>query len=233
MRYFFAGIIGTLGLIGTANALFAETILTKVNVAETRREAEVGKIVSVRKYILKNKRWDKDAVMHVRITSQPNSKKQFDIVSMENAEGLQKKVFLKLLEAEAESSHEAESALTSDNYDFEIIGNEVWNGRECLVLDLKPKRNSKYLIVGKAWVDTTERAIVRIDGKTARNVSFWIGKPHVTQEFRKVDDIWVSSANRSVSDVKLMGRTELVIDFVDYEISRRRAVASAKLGAGF
>ena len=233
MRYFFVGIIATIGLLMMSGALFAETILSKVSAAEVRREAEVGKIVSVRKYILKNKRWEKDAVMQVRVTSQPNSKKQFDIVSMENAAGLQRKVFLKLLEAEAEGSHEAESALSSDNYDFEIAGNEMWNGRECLVLDLKPKRNSKYLIVGKAWVDMNEHAIIRIDGKTARNVSFWIGKPQVTQEFRKVDDIWVSSANRSVSDVKLMGRTELVVDFVDYEISRRRAVASAKVGVGF
>jgi hypothetical protein len=233
MRYFLAGVITIVGVPMTAGAFFAETILSKVSAAETRREAEVGKIVSVRKYILKNKRWDKDAVMNVRITSQPNSKKQFDILSMENAEGLQKKVFLKLLEAEAEGSHDAESALTSDNYDFEVVGNEMWNGRECLVLNLKPKRNSKYLIIGKAWVDTKEHAIIRIDGKTARNVSFWIGKPHVTQEFRKVDDIWVSSANRSVSDVKLMGRTELAIDFVDYEISRRRAVASAKVAVGF
>jgi len=232
MRYLIAGFAAIATLPPTGGALLAEKILSKVSAAEIRREAEVGKITSIRKYELKNKRWDKDAVMQVRITSQPNSKKQFEILSME-AEGLQKKVFLKLLEAEAEGSHESESALTPDNYDFEVVGKEVWNGRECLVLELKPKRNSKYLIVGKAWVDINENAIVRIDGKTARNVSFWIGKPQVTQEFRKVNDIWVSSANRSVSDVKLMGRTELVIDFVDYEIVRRSSVAAVGVGVGF
>ena len=232
MRYLIAGFAAIARLTDDWWALLAETILSKVSAAEIRREAEVGKITSIRKYELKNKRWEKDAVMQVRITSQPNSKKQFEILSME-AEGLQKKVFLKLLEAEVEGSHESESALTPDNYDFEVVGKEVWNGRECLVLELKPKRSSKYLIVGKAWVDINENAIVRIDGKTARNVSFWIGKPQVTQEFRKVNDIWVSSANRSVSDVKLMGRTELVIDFVDYEIVRRRSVAAVGIGVGF
>ncbi len=232
MRYLIAGIAAIASLPTIGGALLAETILSKVSAAEIRREAEVGKITSIRKYELKNKRWEKDAVMQVRITSQPNSKKQFEILSME-AEGLQRKVFLKLLEAEVEGSHESESALTPDNYDFEVVGKEVWNGRECLVLDLKPKRNSKYLIVGRAWVDINENAIVRIDGKTARNVSFWIGKPQVTQEFRKVNDIWVSSVNRSVSDVKLMGRTELVIDFVDYEIVRRRSVAAVGVRVGF
>ena len=232
MRYLIAGFAAIASLPTIGGALLAETILSKVSAAEIRREAEVGKITSIRKYELKNKRWEKDAVMQVRITSQPNSKKQFEILSME-AEGLQKKVFLKLLEAEVEGSHESESAVTPDNYDFEVVGKEVWNGRECLVLELKPKRSSKYLIVGKAWVDINENAIVRIDGKTARNVSFWIGKPQVTQEFRKVNDIWVSSANRSVSDVKLMGRTELVIDFVDYEIVRRRSVAAVGIGVGF
>jgi hypothetical protein len=225
--------------------LFAETlnekregdagnVLSMVSAAEILREADIRQMVSTRRYVLRNKRWNQDAVMHVRITSQPNTGKQFEIMSMENVEGLQKKIFLKLLEAEVEASrkesHEAESALTVDNYDFDVIGSETWKGRNCVVLQLKPKRKSKYLIAGKAWVDVRENAIVRVDGETARNVSFWIGKPRVTQEFRKTENVWVSATNRSVSDVKFLGRTELTIDFVSYEIARERAVAQANAG---
>jgi hypothetical protein len=54
-------------------------------------------------------------------------------------------------------------------------------------------------------------------------VSFWIGKPYIAQDFEKVDDVWVSARNRSVSDVKFLGRTELSVDFTDYQIVRSDA----------
>lgn len=198
-------------------------VVQTVNEAASGREAGIAKMVSTRRYTLRNKRWQKDAVMHVRIVSEPGSAKRFEILALENAEGLQKKVFTKLLEAEVEASRsdsgEADSGITLANYDFTHMGREVINGRECLVLQLKPKRNSKYLLEGKAWIDPKERAILRVEGKTARSISFWIGKPHVVQEFRKVDDVWVAATNRSVSDVKFLGRTELQVEFVDYDIA--------------
>ena len=90
---------------------------------------------------------------------------------------------------------------------------------------LKPKRGSKYLIEGKAWIDPNENAIVRVEGRTAKSVSFWIGKPHIIQEFRKVGDVWVSASNRSTSDVKLLGHTELYVEFVNYQVGRVHEIA--------
>jgi hypothetical protein len=210
----------------TANAI---QIVSQVQEAENKREADVNTIVCTRRYVLKNKRWDKDAVMHVRTTWQSGSGKRFEIVKMENAEGLQKRVFNKLLEGEAEASRQeanmAESAIVPANYDFLPLGTETLKGRQCLVLQLIPKRSSKYLIEGKAWVDPKEHAIIRIEGRTAKSVSFWIGKPYIVQEFQKVGDVWVSSINRSISDVKLIGKTELAVDFSNYDIGRGRKLA--------
>lgn len=200
-------------------------LVAQVNAAEEQRESEVGKIVSTRRYVLRNQRWDKEAVMHVRITSSPNASKQFEILGMENAGGLQKKVFLKLLESEIEASadpsHEAETRISSENYEFAVLGTESLNGRSCVVLALKPKRSSKYLISGKAWLDVKENAVVQVEGETARSLSFWIGKPRVMQSFRKVDGIWVSAANRSVSQVRFLGKTELAVDFLQYQLARK------------
>lgn len=205
-----------------ADARESFQLVSRMNAADAERESTVAKVVSTRRYVLRNKRWDNDAVMVVRITSQPNASKHFEIVSMENAEGLQRKVLHKLIEAEVEASrtprHEVETRISSENYDFAVIGSERMEGRDCVVLELKPKRSSKYLIAGKAWVDPKENATVRVEGQTARSLSFWIGKPRISQTFRKVDGVWVSAINRSVSDVKLIGRTELTVDFVDYDI---------------
>jgi len=199
-------------------------LVAQVQEAESRRESDVHRLVSTRKYVLKNKRWEKDAIMHARVTWEAGTGKQFEVLKTENAEGLQKRVFEKLIEGEIEASRKSsqgsDTAVTSANYDFAMMGAEMLNGRECLVVHLKPKRGSKYLIDGKAWIDANENAIVRVEGRTSKSVSFWIGKPYIIQEFRKVGDVWVSASNRSTSDVKLLGRTEHYVDFVNNQVGR-------------
>ena len=212
--------------------------VSRVNAAEERRESNIGRMVSTRRYVLRNRRWEKDAVMRVRITSQPNAAKQFEVLELENTGGLQKKVFMRLLEAEIEASgnpkHEVESRVSPENYTFTVVGKDKLNGRECMVLALKPKRSSKYLIAGKAWVDTREHAIVRVEGETAKSLSFWIGKPKILQDFRNVNGVWVSSANKSVSDVRFLGTTELTVDFEHYDMAAAgtRQIAQSSTTSG-
>ena len=162
------------------------------------------------------------------MTSEAGIGKQFEILEWENAGGLQKHALEKILESEVEASKRSidiqDGAITSTNYDFVSLGSQIWNGRECYVVQLisNPKRSSKYLLDGKAWIDPIEHAIVRVEGRTARSVSFWIGKPYIART-SKIDDVWVSARNRSVSDVKLLGKTELSIDLRDYQIVRSDA----------
>ena len=199
-------------------------LIARVNEADSKREANIRKIVSIRRYTLHNKRWEKDAILRVRMISEAGIGKRFEILEWENAGGLQKHALEKILESEVEASKRSidieDSAITSANYDFISLGSQIWNGRESSLVQLVPKRNSKYLLEGKAWIDPIEHAIVRVEGRTAKSVSFWIGKPYIAQDFEKVDNVWVSLRNRSVSDVKLLGKTELSIDFTDYQIVR-------------
>ena len=95
-------------------------LISQVQEAESRRESDVRKIVSTRRYVLKNKRWEQDATMTVRVSYESGVGKRFEIISMENADGLQKRVFHKLLEGEMEGSRKdapnAESSITLANY---------------------------------------------------------------------------------------------------------------------
>jgi hypothetical protein len=226
-------------LVGAASAEQSDSVqmLRRVSAAENEREAGVDKVTCTRQYTLRNKRWEKDAVMRVLMTADTRTgAKQYEVLSMQ-AEGLQKKVFQRVLDAEIEGSRrgssEGDNSVTTANYDFEPAGTESIHGKEYAVVHLKPKRSSKFLILGKAWIDPNENAIVRVEGYTARSVSFWIGKPQITQCFRKVDDVWVSATNRSVSDVKLLGRTEMTIEFGDYKIVRQPGqVARASVRPG-
>lgn len=212
-------------LLGAVSNADVVQVVSRVSAAESERESDIGKVICTRRYTLRNKRWDKDGVMQVVITSDSRTgRKEYQILSMQ-AEGLQKKVFLKVLEAEMDGSgragSEGDSSVTGSNYDFEFERMDTVNGKEYVVVKLKPKRSSKFLIAGTAWIDPKENAIVRVEGRTARSVSFWIGKPQIFQSFRKVDGVWVSATNRSVSDVKLLGETEMSVEFGDYKIVRQ------------
>jgi hypothetical protein len=214
------------GASPAAQAADTAEVFSRVAAAESERESDVREVICTRQYTLRNKRWEKDGVMRVQITADARTgAKQYEILSME-AEGLQKRVFLKVLQAEMEGSgrgnnSEGDTSVTAANYDFELAGTKAIGGKEYLVVKLKPKRSSKFLIAGTAWIDPKENAIVRVEGQTARSVSFWIGKPQITQSFRKVDDVWVSATNTSVSNVKLLGRTEMTVEFGDYKILRQ------------
>jgi hypothetical protein len=198
--------------------------------AEDRRDASVQSLVSVRRYTLRNKRWKEDAVMMVRMITEPSTGKRFEIVDAQNVVGLQKRALLKILEGEVDASRKNSdsSEITPDNYDFAVLGMEHVDGRQCLVMQLAPKTKSKLLINGKAWVDVAEQAIIRLEGRTAGNVSFWIGKPYIVQKFKKVDDVWLSAHNQSVSDVRWLGRTELIIEYIDYEVGHYPQSAAAR-----
>ena len=124
-------------------------LVARVNEADTKREAGIRKIVSVRRYVLHNKRWEKDAVIRVRMTYEAGTGKKFEILQLENAGGLQKHALEKILESEVEASkgniEEQDTAITSANYDFDLIGSEIWNGRECYMLQLVPKTQQQIL----------------------------------------------------------------------------------------
>ena len=62
----------------------------------------------------------------------------------------------------------AESAISSDNYNFSYLGEATLDGRPCYVLGLKPRRVEKDLISGQAWVDKHSFLIRQIEGEVEK-----------------------------------------------------------------
>jgi hypothetical protein len=50
-----------------------------------------------------------------------------------------------------------------------------------------PKRVDKYLFEGKVWVDQQDFAVVRIEGRPAAKLSFWIKRAEFVRQYQKVD----------------------------------------------
>jgi len=68
------------------------------------------------------------------------------------------------------------SALTLENYRFQLVGYESGPFGAMYVLTVEPRKNEKYLYRGRIWVDADDFAVVRLEAEPAKNPSFWTKK---------------------------------------------------------
>ncbi len=218
---------------GTSGSPSFENLAARVSTAEKARDARIGEVKSIRRYVLRNPHWTKEAVANVLFTYQPDGQMHYEVLSMK-AEGSQQRILQRILDGQVEtaSKKSEDPSISPQNYQMKPIGHETIQGRRCLVVQLTPLRKSKTLIEGRAWIDERESAPVRVEGRTAKSVSFWVGRPYIVQDFRKVGDFWLSSENHSVADVKIFGKTELQISFLDYAITTKDGADALMACAG-
>jgi hypothetical protein len=111
--------------------------------------------------------------------------------------------------------------LTEDNYEFEVDpAKDSVNGRDCFVLDLKPRRKSPYLLNGKAWVDAKTYLLVRIRGTQSRSSSLLAGLPLITRDFAYISGFAMVVHEEIEAHTFLFGQTVIKIDYDGYDIQR-------------
>jgi hypothetical protein len=206
----------------------------RITETELQRVANLRDYSVVRKYRLHNSHLKDDAVMTVRLSYIKGSGKTFEVIGLQNAEGMSRKVLERLVQGEEETSRrksQDDLAITKANYKFHVIAIVNEYGRRCYVVELTPRHKSKYLIQGKAWVDADEFALVRVEGRPAASLSFWVGKPYIVQDFHKVGPFWMASHNRSESQSFLLGSSVLTIDYSNYQVNPDTRVAEVVGGS--
>jgi hypothetical protein len=187
--------------------------------AESRRDSNVREVRSVREYIVRNRRWPEARMLATMITSADGSKR-YEITST-NADGIRKKILTKILDGEVEAAakKDRDGNINSTNYELRPIPGHTDTGETCRPVELVPRKRTRFIFEGRACVDMNDMAVVRMEGRTAKRISFLVGRADVVQEFRKIGDFWYSSINHSAADVKFVGRTELTIKYLDYTIT--------------
>jgi negative regulator of sigma E activity len=211
-----------LSLFLTASAFAAEIsagqVITELIHHDAERQAFLNGYTATRRYELMNK--SRHASMVVRTVSQADGSKQFTIVEEAGSGAVRKHVFHKILDEEAEASHPRfrdRSRITPDNYTFELCGTDTLDGRHAYVIALTPKYESKYLIVGRIWVDADEYAVLRVEGRPAKSPSFWTKSVRFVHGYEKTGQFWFPVSNRSVTDARIFGRTDMTIEYFDYQ----------------
>ena len=204
----------------------------KITDTELRRLDNLRHYTVVRKYNLHNSHMEQDAVMTVRLNYEKDAGKSFEIINIDTASGMARHVLERLVDSEAQQSRKKahdEFEITSANYSFHAIGTDVRAGRRCYIVELKPKRKSKYLIQGKAWVDAQDFGLVRLEGRPAASLSMWVGRPYIVQDFEKVGPFWMASSNRSESQNWILGSSVLTVDSSRYEVEPSPRVAEIEM----
>jgi negative regulator of sigma E activity len=213
----------------------ANDVVCKMIERDNQRQAALHGYTAARRYVLENPRHHKRAEMLVSVRVLDNGSKQFETVSATGWGTARKHVFPKLLEGESEASLaevRERSRVTPENYSFEMVGKDYISGRPTYVIAIAPKTRNKFLVQGRIWVDADEYAIVRIEGEPAKSPSFWIKSVHFVHTYQKSGLFWFPASDRSVTDVRLLGATELTIEYFDYSPQATTLSASREIARG-
>jgi hypothetical protein len=122
------------------------------------------------------------------------------------------------IEAAAGKQHH-DSSITPANYTLQLLGQQQIGPYRCYLAQVVPKRRDKYLFEGKIWIDAQDDAIVRIEGRPAKKLSFWIEHADFVREYEKIDEFWLSRRDQTFVQVRLYGKKVLKIDHRDYTVN--------------
>jgi outer membrane lipoprotein-sorting protein len=209
-----------------------EQVIKNLEERNAQRTAALEQFEGKRTYRMQYRGFpsDRDAEMVVKVTFRSPNVKDFTVLSTTGSKFIIDHVFTKLLEGEQEAAkgdNRHQTALTSQNYDFELARYESTPDGGQYVLNILPKTKNKFLYRGKIWVDAKDFAVVRIEGEPGKNPSVWIKKTEISHKYVKVDDFWLPAENRTESMIRLGGKATLSIEYQDYKIIKASPLITA------
>ena len=159
------------------------------------------------------------ARMEVEVKYDSSSGKKFRIVSESGPRFLVDRVLKRAVESEEQASQDKRStALTPENYRFQLVGSETLQGRPAYVLEVEPLKPSKFLYQGKIWVDEADFAVVQVKAAPSKSPSFWIDRTAIEYTNAMTGGFWLPEQIRSQTWVRIGGRATLTIDYGTYQV---------------
>jgi len=128
------------------------------------------------------------------------------------------------IEAAAGKQHH-DSAISSDNYSFDLLGEQQVGPYRCFVAQAVPKRKDKYLFEGKVWIDVNDYSVVRIEGHPAKKLSFWINGADFVRQYQKIAGFWLPEKDETLVQVRLYGNKVLKIEHRNYVVNKEQSTS--------
>jgi hypothetical protein len=147
----------------------------------------------------------------------PDGKFSYEIVREGGSEYIRNKVLRPVLANEEKlfaTRDASRSAMTTANY--EMQGTEAAEPGFVKLL-VKPKRREISLIDGAAVVTEDDADLVRVEGRLAKNPSFWTRRVDVVRRYERLSGVRVPTRLDSVAQIRLAGTSTFSMTF-EYEM---------------
>lgn len=148
----------------------------------------------------------------------------YQIVSERGSESLRDKVLRTLLRREQEliaSGGSGRADLTDSNYEFTDGGQAADGERHVL---LKPRRKDVLLVDGRMILSGDGTEVLRVEGKLAKNPSFWTSLVKIVRGFARINGARVPVYTETEAKVKLAGVSRMEVSY-EYESINGRPVS--------
>jgi hypothetical protein len=199
-------------------------------------EAPVTEYRAYRRMHARNEKYEKEAWLEAWTELTPRGF-HYEIVSERGSEYVLNKVLRALLAREQEliaQGHAGRAELSPENYEFE---QGRTGGQGVRYVLLKPRRKDMLLVDGRMVLNQDGTELLRVEGRLARNPSFWTSSVNVIRDFVRLDGVRVPIATESIAKLKFAGLSRMTVRY-EYEsingrpvsLSARRTMASASPG---
>jgi hypothetical protein len=149
---------------------------------------------------------------------------RYEIVSERGSEYVRNKILKTLLRREQELISQGgagRAEFSTENYEFQEAPAAVDGVRYVL---LKPRRKDMLLVDGRMVLNEEGTELLRVEGRLAKNPSFWTSLVNVIREFARLDGVRVPVSTESIAKLKLAGLSRMTVRY-EYESINGRAVS--------
>jgi hypothetical protein len=204
------------------------SIVQRMTAAQQENKARLRPFTVKRGYLLLDKKDETKGEVVANITVLPPDSKQYSIESSSGG-GIGEKVLRDILTRETEPpKDEQKKELSAENYEFQLVGEEMMDGRRCYLLAMNPRREEKDLIRGKIWVDAQNYNIHRIEGSPVKSPSWWIHDIQILMSFAEVDGMWLRTFTHAVANVRFKGKYVMESRDLEYRAAQQTASRSRR-----
>jgi hypothetical protein len=220
-------LLATVAAAQTGATPDTRSIVDRMLKAQQENKARVRPFTVKRGYLLFDKQEQQKAHVVADITVRPPDSKQYYIES--SSGGMGEKILRDILSKETEPPRDAQrKELSFENYDFQLLRDEILDGRRCFLLSLNPRREEKELLRGRVWVDAESYNIRRVEGTPAKNPSWWIRDLHIRMSFADVDGMWLRTFTHAVANVRFRGKYVMESRDLEYRFTQQTASRSRR-----
>ncbi|MBI2834734.1 MAG: hypothetical protein HYX76_09955 [Acidobacteria bacterium] len=191
-----------------------------------RADESLTQYRALRRLTARNERFRKEGQLEAVTSLDPQGGFHYEILNGSGSGLVRKRVLEPILRGEARALAEGaatRAALTPANYEFVQVEPSVGPLAQ---LTIRPKRKDTLLVDGSVFVTPDEADLIRIEGKLAKNPSFWTTRVQVSREYSRIAGVRVPVRVESRAWVRIVGVSTFVMTYEYTEINGRKVAAS-------